>query len=121
MTMLIFQKVEMDDPYWTDPHLLAKVYIRAAEIVALGWGQTELHQRINGIDHSCATGAVQQAAQDILGRNLRPDEWSPVDAMISKTYATDLPLWWWNDRPERTQAEVEAFLRAVAASLERTA
>lgn len=93
--------------------MLAKVYRRAAEHIAMGWCQGGLE--IN--DHRCLVSAVWQASREINGREMSTVEWRPVERVLARRGWMRAPASW-NDVPGRTAEEVEAVLLAAAAEME---
>lgn len=87
-----------------------------------GWNATpEFGARVLGYANEalCLEGAIMAAAGLQLGRNLG----APEDVRLCPAYGAvqeylefeHLPLYAWNDKPERTAAEVIEVLRAAAA------
>jgi hypothetical protein len=105
------------------------VLLRARRLVRKGWTQCVLSADGPGPDANvmditrgscfCVVGAVRRGSLDIFGRDFGDHYNAAMDFMRDAVFGTTAPasmsLPAWNDRRERTQAEVvDAFTRAIA-------
>lgn len=101
-----------------DLHMRAKVFRRAAELVAQGWCQGALVRDAEGNDLGCDVLHPHAAAWCAGGAILRArSELRLPEGTSMFIFRCDDPRTWprWNDAPDRTAEEVEmALLRSAA-------
>lgn len=91
--------------------MLAKLYIRAAEHIAMGWWSGALMS--DDETQLCLVQALWTASHEIHGRSITPGELVPLTLALARRgwtgHASD-----WNDVPGRTQDQVEAVCYEAA-------
>jgi hypothetical protein len=96
----------------------AKILNRAGDICADGWCQGKDKKVIDGKECRCAVAAIQAAGIEID----RSKEFDAYDAMLETIRRSGFDfsphlspiVSEWNDKPDRTQAEVVVMFRKAA-------